>query len=95
MDNQFNQIPTQPEAPKNSGVAIAALVCGIVGFFINPVYLVSLAAIILGIVGLAAKDNQPKGMATTGLVLGCVSLVMQFIADLLLSVFTLGLSFCI
>lgn len=95
MDSQFNQIPTQPEvSKKNSGVAIAALVCGIVGFIINPAYLVSIAAIVLGIVGLCQK-NYSKGMAVTGLILGCVSLVVGFILDLILSVFTMGLSFCI
>lgn len=94
MDNQFNNISTQSEPKKNSGVSIAALVCGIVGFIINPLYLVSVAAIVLGIVGLCQKGSS-KGMAATGLILGCVSLACQFVLDLVLSVFTFGLTFCI
>ena len=80
------------EEKKVSGVAIAALICGCVGFLINPFYLVSIAAIVLGIVGLALP-NRPKGMALAGLLTGIGSAVCQFVLDLVLSVFTMGLSF--
>lgn len=80
------------EEKKVSGVAIAALICGCVGFIINPFYLVSVAAIVLGIVGLALP-NSPKGMSLAGLLTGIGSIVWQIILDTLLTIFTMGLGF--
>ena len=86
-----SQIPEQK--PKNNGFAIAALVCGLISFFINPVYTVSLAAIILGIVALA-KKNDSKAMSIIGIVLGAVSIAFGVVVDLLLTIFTAGAGFC-
>ena len=63
----------QPPAPKTSGLAIASLVCGIIGPC--TVGLASLVGIILGIVGLVKIGNaggalRGKGLAIAGIVLG-------------------------
>ena len=80
---------------KASGVSVAALILGICGFFCNPLSLVTLTAIFLGIVGIATAGKRPKGMAITGLCLGIAAAICQLITDLILSVFTLGMSFLI
>ncbi len=80
---------------KSNGIAIASLICGIVAFLINPLYIVSIAAIVLGIIGLANAHISPKTFAVIGLILGFVSWGVQFVADLILSIFTFGLSFFI
>ena len=72
---QYQQAPAPVAAPK--GLAIAALVVGIVGFLIGllPVAgaLVGIAAVVLGAIALAKK--QPKGFALTGLILGAIGLL--------------------
>ena len=86
--------PQKPEKKKASGVALASFICGVVGVLFNPFYGVSLAAIILGIVGIATAKDRPKGMAIAGLIIGCVVLPVQLVLDIILSMFTFGLSFC-
>ena len=82
-----------PVKKKTSGVSIAALVCGLVSLCCcNPLYLVSVAAIILGAIGII-KNDESKGMAIAGLVLGIVSVVICVIMDIILIPFTLGTSF--
>ncbi|MBO5232629.1 MAG: DUF4190 domain-containing protein [Clostridia bacterium] len=65
----------------SKGLSIAALVCGIlgiVGSFIPVVCYFTLVLAILGIVfgakagKLAKANNEPKGLATAGLVLGII-----------------------
>lgn len=69
------QQPTGPVVPK--GLAISALVVGIVAFCMGliPVLgaIVGIAAVILGAIALAKK--QPKGFALTGLILGALGLI--------------------
>lgn len=77
---------------KNNGAGVASLICGIVGFFFNPLGLVPLAAIITGIVGIAAKD-KPKGMAIAGLILGLVAGCSQIFMDVFITAITAGLGF--
>ncbi len=101
MEEQNNVVietPEQPDTPltddkanKSSGISIAALCCGIACFFINPCYLTCIAAIVLGIIGLCQPGK--KTLATVGLILGGVGIIAQFIVDLVLSIFTGGLSF--
>lgn len=81
---------------KSNGVAIASLVCGLISFFgcCNPFYLVSLAAIVLGIVGLTQKGSG-KGMATAGLILGIAAILIWVVVDIILLPFTFGASFFI
>lgn len=76
-----------------SGISIAALVCAIVSIFFNPLYLISLLAIIFGIIGLLTSWNRPKGCATAGLILGIIFLCIDFVFDLIMLPLTFGLSF--
>ncbi|MBQ2755399.1 MAG: hypothetical protein IJF27_01865 [Oscillospiraceae bacterium] len=82
-----------PQQPKNNGVALASLICGIVAFILNPLYLISVAAIITGIIGIANANGAPKGKAVAGIILAVIATAFQFTLDLILSVFTFGLSF--
>ncbi len=88
----YSPIYQQQPVKTTSGAATAALVCGIIAFFFNPLYLISIVAIITGFVGIAAKPSN-KGSAVGGVILGFISLATQFVLDLVLSVFTFGLSF--
>ncbi len=78
---------------KNSGVSVASLVCAIVSFFINPLSLLPTVALILGIVGLATANGRPKSCAVWGIILSVVAGIFQIVVDLILSIFTFGLSF--
>jgi hypothetical protein len=78
-------MPSQPPTHnKPMGLALAALIVGIVAFLsgLVPVFgaLVGITAIVLGVIALRKK--QPKGMALTGVILGAiatlVSIVMTF-----------------
>ena len=96
MDNQTPEINPNGSAPTGNnapgkGLSIAALVCGIVAFFLNPLYLVGIAAIVCGIVGMNKKGNPSRTMAIVGLSLGAGATVWQIGNDILLTVFTAGL----
>ena len=75
---------------KGKGLAIASLVLGIVGFVFNPLNVVSLVGVILGIVSLATKRDG-KGMAIAGLCICPVAAVWQLFIDSLLTALTMGL----
>lgn len=62
-------------------VCLLALIFGISGFLINPLYLVSIAAIVLGIVG-QLHTVYYKNWAIAGWICGAVSMVFQFIIDI-------------
>jgi len=74
-------------APKTDGAAIAALVCGIAGFFcVIPAIL----AIILGYSSKKRIDRSGgllggRGMAQAGIVLGIVTLVLGVLAFILIA----------
>ena len=78
---------------KTSGLAIAALICGIVSNlpFLNPLYLPSLAAVILGIVGLTRPSG--KVMAIVGLILGAIALIGGLVWDIIMLPITFGVGF--
>ena len=68
---------------KNSGFAIASMVCGIVGLFVFGVILGTLA-IIFGVIALNKINERPnelKGLcqAKAGIVCGCVAIVLWII----------------
>lgn len=71
---QYQQAPP-PAAPK--GLAISALIVGIVGFLMGLLpfigAIVGIVAVILGAIALSKK--QPKGFALTGLILGALALI--------------------
>lgn len=95
--NQYGQQPgygpyagyPQPYQQPGNGLAIASLVCGIVGLLIFWIILSPLA-IIFGGVGLskANKGAKYKGLAIAGLVLGIVGIIGYII--LLATVFDNG-----
>ena len=90
--NQYQTPPPfYPVPPKKNGAAIASLICGIIAFLINPLYLVSVAGIVTGIVGLCSQGS--KGKAVVGIILSFIALAIQIVLDIILSVFTFGLSF--
>ncbi len=77
---QFAVTPTQAYAPvvkqPGKGLAIAGMVCGIVSFFCFGIIL-GLLAIIFGAV--AKNKGYTGGMATTGIVLGCIGLGLYLV----------------
>ena len=83
-----------PAAPTNDGVAIAALICGILGFF--TVFFVSIAAIVLG--DMARKKAKENGlessMADWGYWLGVAGLVLFAVGSLLAITISLFSIFC-
>lgn len=91
---QYNEAPDYVYEPYQQnvggeGICIAALVLGIVGFFLNPCYIVSLLAIIFGFFG-QAKNNSKKAFAIWGWALGFAAIVLQIFGDLLVSFFSGG-----
>lgn len=65
---------------RTSGLSMAALICGIIGLFMNPM---SVVAIILGALGLSETSKDPslkgRGMAVAGIVLGIVAVIVWII----------------
>ena len=81
------------EKKEQKGLSIASLVCGLVAFCCcNPLYSVSIVAIILGAIG-CGKGG--KGMAITGIILGALSIVFSILVDIILFPFTYGVGFFI
>lgn len=77
-------IPPQAPAPQSKGLAITALVLGIVGviFALIPLLnwigiILGAVAVILGIIG--AVKKQPKGLAITGIILGALAIIIGVI----------------
>ena len=64
----------------SSGLGTAGLILGILAFFFNPLYICSLLAIIFGAVG----------KRTSGIVLGIISLIIQIIFDIIVTIFSFG-----
>lgn len=82
-----------PAAPRTDGMAVAAMVCGIVGFVFCGVP--SIVGLILGFVAKGRIDRSNgqltgKGMAITGIVLGFVmlGLVLVYVAFVAVAVST-------
>ena len=74
-----------------SVVALLSLILAITGFFINPLYIFSVTALILGIIG-AVNSKEYKNLATIGWILAIASFITQFLLDIFC---TLGLGiFC-
>src|SRR4030043_388958 len=72
---------------RNSGMAVASLVLGLVGLFVIPPS--SILAIIFGAVAMNQTNKNPnlkgKGMALAGLVLGIVAIVFWVILIVILA----------
>lgn len=70
-----------PVAGGGSGFSIAALCCGILGFFFLP-FLLGPLAIIFGVLGL---KRDGRGMAIAGLVLGILQVLLVLLAVLFIA----------
>lgn len=81
---QVGQAYVQAPEQQTNGLAIASLICGIVGLC---VFLPSIAAIITGVMG--RKNPVNRGMATAGLVLGIIGIV-EWIVMAIVYVLVLG-----
>ncbi|MBO4474432.1 MAG: hypothetical protein J5750_05895 [Clostridiales bacterium] len=76
--------------PDYENVCVLALVFGILGFFLNPLYLVSVAAIVLGIIG-HANNGSKKTLGMVGWILGASSLAVQLLFDFICAATTCGI----
>ena len=70
--------------PKNSGLAIASLVCGILGLVLCGSMILSILAVAFGAISRGQIRNsggqlQGEGMALAGLILGIVGVVVGVI----------------
>ena len=83
----MTETPAPPYAPRRtSGLAIAALACGIAGLTLFPV-LASIAAVVLGVMARDEIRRDPTldgdGLATAGLVLGWIGVAFAVLGLLL------------
>lgn len=87
-----------PVRPTN-GVAVAAMICGIVGLLFSPgilaflvPILIPIAAVVLGHIALSQLKRTPgtggKGMAVTGLILGYIPLAVSLLGVIILVIIT-------
>lgn len=60
---------------ENAGMAIASLVCGIIGLFVASTLLGPMALIL----GVVAHRHTRSGMAVAGIILGAVDIVLAII----------------
>lgn len=88
-------IPIGRAEPKGSGLAIASLICGILGFCccVTPI-----PAIVCGHIALSQINREPgryrgRGMAVAGLILGYISLAFQLISVVYALLMGNGMSF--
>lgn len=84
----------QSGLPPRSGMAIAALICGIAGI-VTCIPIAGIVGVVLGIIALVRANNRPreyggKGMAIAGICTGSVS--MTIVPVLLISIFLPSLS---
>jgi Domain of unknown function (DUF4190) len=77
---QYGYAPQYPPSRNTNGMAIASLVCGVLGF--STCGVTSILAIIFGHVSLGQirrNDEDGRGMAIAGLVLGYVAVAIGLI----------------
>src|SRR3954468_3417579 len=72
-----------PARPQTNGMAVAAMVLGIVGMFTFPLLMIpNILAVVFGFVGRSQIDRAPahsmggRGMAIAGIVLGFVGIAL-------------------
>ncbi len=79
---------------KKNGLSLASLICGIVSLCCcNPLYLASLAGLILGLISLFNKKTGSKWMGIVGIILSVLSVGIGVLVDIILLPFTFGASF--
>lgn len=80
----------EPQKPEKTGLAVAALVLGIISVVLSCMgfnIIIAIIAIILGAVYLSKKQAARRGMAIAGLVLGIVSIALFILMVVLVVVF--------
>lgn len=84
----YQQPYAQPySAPRGtSGMAIASLICGIIGLLFSIIpytfgigIVLDTLAFIFGLVGMIQRSKGGKGMAITGFILACIGFVIFFV----------------
>ena len=87
--------PTPMIQHKTSGLAIASLICGVTAWTILPIFLNAIAAVITG--HLAKKEIRESngmltgsGMATAGLILGWIQIILVILAIVTIVVLVLA-----
>lgn len=83
FNNQSFDFNQPVKSQNGKGMAVAALVMGILGLTICP-GITSILAVIFGIVA-KTKGNR-SGMATTGIVLGIIAIVMAIIGIIIMCI---------
>lgn len=88
------QMPEQtyyePQKQEKTGLALAALILGIISLVVSCMgfnIIVAIIAIILGAVYLSKKQQARRGMAIAGLVLGIISIALFVLMVVLIVVF--------
>lgn len=90
VDQQaYAQRMANPRYDAYESVSIMAFVFGLVGFVLNPLYLISLAAIILGVIG-QINNMSKRSLAIAGWILGIISLFCQLAFDFICAASTCG-----
>jgi hypothetical protein len=74
-DRKSNSTEEEEQGLRHGGFAVTALICGILGFIIPGLGLLS---IIFGAIG-ASKKYKRNGMAITGMILGLANLILVLI----------------
>lgn len=90
-----------PARPTN-GVAVAAMICGIVGLLFSPAIIaflvpiiIPIAAVVLGHIAISQLKRTPgtggKGMALTGLILGYIPLAFSLLGLIVIIIVTVSI----
>ena len=83
--NTLEEQKNSAQIPKKKGLAIASLICGIIGGYFSTV---SIIAVICGHLALNKIKKEPnqyagKGLAIAGLILGYLGLVIAIVLGIL------------
>ena len=95
---EFSQTDSSQGDNKDSKdtLSITSLILGIVGFLVNPLYIVSVLAIIFGAIGMNSNGVH-KDKGKIGMILGIIAICVQVVVDFILTILTAGaggVSFC-
>ena len=93
MDYQYTPMPPQMQEKKSGAINITSFVMSLISLLCcNPLYMLSIAAIITGIVGIVTGADK-KGLGIAGLVIGFIAVAWGVLLDALLFPLTFGMSF--
>ena len=84
--------PARPPAQSTNGIALAALIVGIIAFVLAVIpfviviaWIPAVVAIVLGIIGFIKRDRPRRGFALAGLVLGVAAIIVGIISTALVA----------